>query len=509
MEFGCIASIEKRQATDALVIPCWKGVKRAELAVELPQIISSFLYASLEVGDFKGEEGSVLFLYPEKEKEKRFILLGIGKEEHLTTEILRKSYGSLVKNCLSKKIKTLNICVPKQKKIVESLFFTAIAEGILLPNYSFLHLKKETTEEEFTALIHKVCWITDQKDVLKYAEKASIIADAVYYARDLVNGNADDITPQHLDLCAKGLAKEQPLIKTIVFDKKRIEKEEMGLLLAVNRGSSTEPAFIIMEYKGNPSSKDHTVIIGKGVTYDTGGLNLKPTGGMETMKCDMAGAAACFGAILATANLQLPVNLTAVIPTTENSIDANSFKPGDVYRSYQGKTVEMMNSDAEGRLILADALAYAVKKLKPSRLIDLATLTGAIEIALGSEATGLMSTNQELADALMLAGEVTKERLWQMPLYEEYKEKLKSDIADIKSWNGRSASSSVAATFLRAFVDESIPWAHLDIAGTAYVTEPKKYQPKYATGVGVRLLVEFLSAQNEEQISKKKRVSKK
>ncbi|MDP1880111.1 MAG: aminopeptidase, partial [Parachlamydiaceae bacterium] len=184
--------------------------------------------------------------------------------------------------------------------------------------------------------------------------------------------------------------------------------------------------------------------------------------------------------------------LTVMIPTTENSIDANSFKPGDVYVSYTGKTVEMTNSDAEGRLILADALAYACKKYQPTRILDIATLTGAIEVALGPEASGIMSTNDELALSLIQAGQSTYERLWRMPLFEEYKEVLKSDIADIKSWNGRSGSSNVAATFLRAFVDESIPWAHLDIAGTAYVEKAKKYMPKYATGFGVRLIVEFL-----------------
>jgi leucyl aminopeptidase len=186
------------------------------------------------------------------------------------------------------------------------------------------------------------------------------------------------------------------------------------------------------------------------------------------------------------------VNLTAIIPTTENSVDAKSFKPGDVYRSYLGKTVEMTNSDAEGRLILADALAYASQNLKPSRLIDIATLTGAIEVALGSEASGLMSTDDQLATALMKAGENTYERLWRMPLFEGYQDKLKSDIADLKSWNGRAGSSCVAATFLKNFVGKDIPWAHLDIAGTAYMTEPKKYMPKYASGVGVRLIVEFL-----------------
>jgi leucyl aminopeptidase len=231
--------------------------------------------------------------------------------------------------------------------------------------------------------------------------------------------------------------------------------------------------------------------VGKGVTYDTGGLNLKPTGSMETMKCDMAGAAACFGVMQALSKLHMPVNVTVVVPTTENSIDANSFKPGDVYTSYTGLTVEMTNSDAEGRLILADGLAYAVKNLHPTQLIDIATLTGAIDIALGVEASGLMSTSDSLSEGLLQAGEATSERLWRMPLFPEYKDRLKSDIADLKSWNGRPAGANVAAMFLRQFVGD-IPWAHIDIASTAYVTDPKKYCPKYASGMGVRLLTQFL-----------------
>jgi leucyl aminopeptidase len=346
-------------------------------------------------------------------------------------------------------------------------------------------------DEENVSLLQKITLISPDKRALELAEETLAICDGVYYARDLINGNADEVTPEYFGLCAHGLDKQFP-IKTTVFDKKRIEKEGLELLLAVNRGSDLDPAFIIMEYKGKPKSSDNTILIGKGITYDTGGLNLKPTGGMETMKCDMSGAAACFGAILAVCNLGLKVNLTVVVPTTENGIDAKSFKPGDVYRSYLGKTVEMMNSDAEGRLVLADALAYACQKLKPSRIIDMATLTGAIEVALGSEASGIMSTDDKLAEGLILAGERTYERLWRMPLYEEYNEKLKSDIADLKSWNGRSASSCVAAMFLKTFVEDSIPWAHIDIAGTAYLSEGKKYQPKYAIGVGVRLIVEYL-----------------
>lgn len=498
MEFTHFLEPAKRKKADLLVLPFVEGTKAAEALFPLSKESESMVATPLETRDFKGKEGEFLMLYTPKEPEKRCFLLGLGKKEKVDAEVLRKSYGGLVKHLISKGMSHVNVQVPHIDHLSDKKVLKGVVEGMLLPNYRFNSLKGESKKEE-EKLIETIGLISSQKDVLSESEKIFKICNAVDYARDLVNGNADDVTPEHLVLCAKGLEKEYAgEIKVTVFDKKRLEKEEMGLLLAVGRGSHVDPALIFIEYKGNPSSKDHVVIVGKGVTYDTGGLNLKPTGSMETMKCDMGGAAACFGTMVAAVDIGLKVNLTAVIPTTENAIDAKSFKPGDVYKSYSGTTVEMTNSDAEGRLILADALSYSVKKLKPSCLIDLATLTGAIEIALGPEASGLMSNNDKLAKAIEEAGEETYERVWRMPLYEEYKAKLKSDIADIKSWNGRSASSNVAAMFLEHFVEKT-PWAHLDIAGTAYLQEPKKYQPKYATGVGVRLLVEFLEKRKEHK----------
>lgn len=504
MDFAHIEQIKQRKKADVLVLPYWKNKQQIEPAFHLEAESFHLLDRALATGDFKGKEGETLFLYIDGQPEKRFCLLGLGTKDKATIESLRRSYGGVTKSCLSKRLKSVNLVIPQHESISGGNLVQGIAEGLLLPNYMYSRHKHKDPDEPEESLLQKVTWIGSQKQVIEFVNRTSLICDAVYYTRDLINGNADEVTPQYLAECAKEIASEHPSIKTTVFDKERIEKEKMGLLLAVNRGSALDPAFIIMEYQGNPRSDDKTVLVGKGVTYDTGGLNLKPTGGMETMKCDMAGGAACLGVILAVSQLRLKVNLTIVVPTTENGIDAKSFKPGDVYQSYSGKTVEMTNSDAEGRLILADALGYAIKNLHPTRLIDIATLTGAIEIALGSEASGLMSTSDTLAEALMQAGNVTFERLWRMPLFDDYKERLKSDIADLKSWNGRSAGANVAATFLRQFVEDGIPWAHLDIAGTAYVLEAKKYLPKFATGCGVRLIVEFLQhlESQPEEISK-------
>lgn len=487
MEFSLV-SLSDKKAADVLVIPFWKGPKHGQCAVDAGSL-SRHLDPILDTGDFKGKEGETFFVYERTLPEKRILMLGLGDKEKTTPETFRRAYATATRACTAKKLSSLHVWLPKN---LNETLMRGVAEGLLLTNYVYEGSKRPTSESPAATRLIKIAFIGGTKAHLAAAKKALAIMEGVVYARDLVNGNADDVTPQHLVKCAKELAKRFSHLKTTIFDKKRIEKEKMGLLLAVNRGSHLDPAVIIIEYKGAPRSKDHTVVVGKGITYDTGGLNLK-TSNMEIMKCDMGGGAACLGLIVAASLLKLPVNLTIVVPTTENGIDATSYKPGDVYTSYLGTTVEMMNSDAEGRLVLADALAYAVEHLNPTRLIDIATLTGAIEIALGSEATGLMSNDDKLAKALIHAGEITHERLWRMPLYDEYKDKLKSDIADIKSWNGRAASSSVAATFLQAFVGKT-PWAHLDIAGTAFLTDAKKTQPKYATGVGVRLLVEFLEA---------------
>lgn len=492
MDFLTIASLKSRKEADLLVIPFFKSHKQAQAAFDIDPF-KKILADPLATHDFLGKEGEIMFLYVSGQQEKRLALLGLGDESDITVEKLRKSYSSVTKECRRKKLGKVNLCLPRCPSMAQADVARGVSEGLLLANYAFDALKYDAIKDNKAVLIEKVTLIEGSKADLAIAEKVAVICEAVNFVRDLVNGNADDVTPQHLAAVARGLEKTCKHVKTTVFDKKRIEKEKMGLLLAVNRGSNTDPAFIIIEYKGNAKSTDHTVIVGKGITYDTGGLFIKPRGSMETMKDDMAGGAAAMGIIHAVAALGLKVNVTAVIPSTENSIGPKSYKPGDVYTSYAGKTIEITDTDAEGRLVLADALAYAVKHLKPSRIIDMATLTGSIMIALGEEASGLMSNNDALADLLARAGSETGERVWRMPMYEEYKESLKSDIADMKNSGGRLAGASIAATFLMEFIGK-IPWAHLDIAGTAFHGDSKRYHLKYATGVGVRLITSLLES---------------
>lgn len=491
MQFLSAADLNHTKHADVLVLPFWHGKKHVEPAAGFASHLPKSK-TPIELGDFKGKEGEVLFLYSQGSGDKRIVLLGLGDKAKVTTETLRRAFSGLTKACLVKHVKEVNLVVPLIPALIEEAVVRGIVEGMLLTNYNFTQLKYDSIKEDPPVLLKKITLVGITKSSLAIANKYIVVCEGVHFARDLVNGNADDVTPQFLCETAVKLAKSLPHVKATILDKKKLEKEKMGLLLAVNRGSRRDPALIILEYRGAPKSSDVTVLVGKGITYDSGGLNLKPTGGMETMKCDMAGAAAVLASLQVAAKLNLKVNLTAVVPTTENSIGADSYKPGDVYKSYAGKTVEIGNTDAEGRLVLADALAYAVKHLKPTRIIDFATLTAAVDIALGPEATGLISNHDVLAHSLMRAGSDTFERVWRLPLYEEYRELIKSDVADIKNVGGRAAGCIIGAVFLQEFIDKKIPWAHCDIASTAYLNEAKRYNPKHATGVGVRLITEFL-----------------
>lgn len=496
MKISHIDKAESRPKADLLIIPIALEKGKVKWPSDLKQYSQEF-QSPVAAGDFLGKEGETALLYPLRSNEKRVLLLGLGELESISTENLRRAFSSATKAAIKLGTEHVNLYVPELHHLSEEQIFRGISEGIFLTNYRFHHLKGEKAKKEASKMIEHVSFITRSKKSQALAQKYLTICQGVHEARDMVNGNADEVNPEFLAEWAKKLAKNSSGIKVTIFDKKRIEKEHLGLLLAVGRASRHEPRLIIAEYNGNPKSKDKTLLVGKGVTYDTGGLNLKPTGSMETMKCDMGGAASVLVTLAVASRLKLKVNLVVIVPATENSISSESYKPGDVYKSYLGKTVEIGNTDAEGRLILADALAYGIAHFKPSRVIDLATLTGAIEIALGNECTGLFSNNDALADALIRSGSETFERLWRMPLHEEYREQLKSEIADMKNHGGRGGGSITAAHFLHDFVD-NIPWAHLDIAGTAYINEAKRYHPKFATGVGVRLLIELLESLQSE-----------
>jgi leucyl aminopeptidase len=485
MKISVIKEISDRKNGDCLIVPFFED-KRPIPACHLKDIERDLKW-SLEVGDFRGKDKDITLLYIQGRKENRILLLGLGKKEKVTAESLRNSLAEAIKKCQKIKCSKVNLLFPEKCKL--PFLYQNVLEGVSLPNYFFNRLKKDSLKEDDAILISEltIVGIEPNKELI---EKINVIITANHMVRDLVNNNADEETPQRLGQVAKELEKISAKVKVTVFDKKRIIKEKMGLLLAVNRGSFRDPAFIILEYNGDKNSKDKTALIGKGITFDSGGLDLKTPASMYTMRSDMAGAAAVLGVIYAIASLDLKKNVVGIIPATENSIGSKSYKPGDVYTSYSGKTVEVGNTDAEGRLILADAISYTVDKIKPRRIIDLATLTGAITIALGNEIAGIFSNDMNLIDQLVESGKTTGELLWPMPLYEEYKLKLKSDFADIKNIGDSTVGAISGALFLKEFVKD-IPWAHLDIAGPAFYEKPKGYNNSPATGFGVRLLFDF------------------
>ena len=466
-----VESLAKRKAADVLILPFFEGQKPAFTQKETAALFK----APLRSGDFKGKKEEILCHYPPSGFDKRVVLVGLGKKKDLNKETLRRSYAKAI-CCVKKQVRTANIVLPQTDALEWECISRAVTEGVLLSNYIFDENKSEKDKS-----------IGQMTFIGEYSKKAEIVCKNVCFARDLVMNNADVVIPQFLGEKAKKIAADFSKVKTTVLDGKQIIKEKLGLLEAVSRGSAVEPALILVEYRGAPKSKEISAIVGKGVTYDTGGLNLKPTGGMETMRDDMSGAAAVLGSLRAIAALKLPINVVAVVGSTENAIGPTSYKPGDVYVSHSGIKVEISNTDAEGRLVLADALSYVQKKYSLNRIIDIATLTGGAVVALGEEVSAFMSTDDKLAEQLMDAGECSFERLCRLPLYEEYDQLLKSKYADIKNSATRKASPILGGIFLKKFLKKK-SWAHIDIAGTAFPDQLKPYQPIQATGVGVRLL---------------------
>ena len=476
MKVTAISSLSNRSKSDALLLPFFEGGKAAFVTSGLTSLFSQPINAK----DFMGKREEVVCHYPSKGDDVRLVLVGLGIEKELTQETLRRAYAKAI--CLIKeKAKSVTVVVPEVKELKGVT--TAVAEGVFLSQYTFdEHLsEKKKTPSHFA-------FVKADEDELKRSE---IVCKSVFFARDIVFNNADDVTPTFLGNMAQEFAKKHPTtVKTKILDRKGIAKEGLYLLEAVSRGSAEEPRLIVMEYTGDAKSKEISALVGKGITYDTGGLNIKPTGSMETMRCDMGGAGAVMGAMYAICELKLPINVVMVIASAENAIGPKSYKPGDVYMSHAGISVEITNTDAEGRLVLADALSYVQEKFAPTRIINLATLTGGVVIALGEEVSGLMANDKELVADLIKAGESTYERLCELPLYDEYNELLKSKIADIKNSGQRKASPIQGGLFLKRFIKKT-KWAHIDIAGTAFPDATKPYQPTQATGVGVRLITTF------------------
>ncbi|MEK9181209.1 MAG: leucyl aminopeptidase [Patescibacteria group bacterium] len=443
---------------------------------------------------FSGKLGEVAhFLSLKKIAAPHVLLLGLGKKADFTLEKLRRASSAIIPAIQKYKIKKLALALPPvlPKKASVGDAAQALAESLLLSNYQFLEYKKPEKDGRKMPL-EELTFVTsqpgDKAKILKGTNRGQILAGAVNYARDLANHPGNVMTPQTLADEAVKLAKQYKL-RFKILEKPEMEKLGMNALLGVNMGSALPPKFIILEYNHNKSGAP-LVLAGKGITFDSGGISIKPSRNMEEMKFDMAGAASVLGILKACAELKSPAKLVGLIPATENMPSGSALRPGDVVRALNGKTIEVTNTDAEGRMVLADTLAYAAR-YKPKLVIDFATLTGSVVVALGTEMTAALANNPQALAKLQRAAEISGEKVWPLPLMEEYKEKMKGKTGDIDNvGTNQGAGTITGALFLQEFV--SYPWIHLDIAGTAWTTEGRGYNPKGATGVGVRLMMEFL-----------------
>ena len=457
----------------------------------LPEDLAAIVTRAARRAGFAGRTDEVITFLPDSGPRK-VTLVGLGKECALASSRLRSAIYSIAKISRKGRDEKIAAFFPWSTLDGDAHFSTRLISD-LLTHSDYRYDNYVTVREDGPPKqIH--CTLTvpeglSPREMKAVKAEADALARAVATVRDLGNAPPNEVTPTRLAERAAEVAKESGISCTI-FDRKRIEKLKMGGLLAVNRGSAEEPRFVVMEHKPKKFSKT-VCLVGKGITFDSGGISIKPSEKMEEMKYDMCGAATVIGTMQAAAQLDIPVRVIGIFASTDNLPSGSAYKPGDIITMMSGKTVEIVNTDAEGRMILGDALHYA-KKFDPDHLIDYATLTGACVVALGSAASGLFSNDSELAQKLIDAGEKVGERLWRMPEWDDYKELIRSEWADMKNSGGRWGGASTAALFLKEFVD-CRSWAHLDIAGTAYVEESAR-GPRGATGAGVRATIQFLQS---------------
>lgn len=463
----------------------------------LDRACGGLLKAVAKSGDWSGKLGAQALLYnPKPAGPRRILLLGAGPASQLDFERVRQTASRAVKRAGDLQQKELALLFPTQTSLDARSLAQALAEGCVLGDYRYDTYV--TGRDNRGARVRSVTLVTpaaaDKTEGRAGAERGRTLADVVCKVRDMVNAPANELTPTHMAELAVASARAYGY-ESRVLERRDMQKLGMGGLLAVAQGSDQPPRCIVLEYDGGGGGAPFAVV-GKGLTFDAGGLCLKPAAKMDEMKGDMAGGAAALGVIEAAARLGLPGRLVVVVPATENLLGGSSYRPGDILRMMNGKTVFVDNTDAEGRIILADALTY-VQRYRPRAIVDMATLTGAALVALGQTATAVLGNDRDLVSGLVRAGERTFERLWELPLWDEFEELIKSPIADVKNSGGKHGGTITAAAFLRHFVGTT-PWAHLDIAGTAYLDKAEGYRPQAATGVGVRLLIDFLASQRPE-----------
>jgi leucyl aminopeptidase len=501
MDFSVKSGSPEKQRTACVVVGILEPRRLSDAAHLLDEATGGYLSTLLRRGDMEGKIGQTLLLHnvPNTLAE-RILLVGCGRERELGDSQYKKIIakaatkldetgsmeGTFYMTDISVKSRDMHWKIRQAVEIINDAL------------YRFNDLKSK--KDDARRPLRKVIFCVPKRSDLTVGETAVnqgiAITKGVKLAKDLGNLPGNICNPTHLSTQAKNLGKDYPNVKVSVLDKAAMEKLKMGALLAVAKGSVEPPKLIVMEYSGGGKKQKPIVLIGKGITFDSGGISIKPAAAMDEMKYDMCGAAAVLGVMTACAELKLPINVVGIIPTCENKPDGNASNPGDIVISMSGQTIEILNTDAEGRLILCDALTYC-ERYNPEKVIDVATLTGACVVALGHHVTGVMGNHNPLIHELLNAGKTSGDRAWGLPLLDEYQEQLKSNFADIPNVAGRDAGAITAACFLSRFT-KKYHWAHMDIAGTAWVSG----EAKGATGRPVPLLTQFLIDQCEEVTKK-------
>ncbi|PID72801.1 MAG: leucyl aminopeptidase [Desulfobulbus propionicus] len=485
---------------DILVYLVEEGMEK--LPGEAGGLLNGVLHQMIKRGDFKGKQEETFLFYPglmadqDEIQSEKVLFVGLGKQKDAVTqrlEQLRLVGGTIAKQGRAGKAEEMLIVLPCDFVLSAAEIAESLTEGLLLGNYRFTEYKTDEKKLEKNKPV-ETFYLHDgglsSTAVRRGMNRGRIMAEAACAARDMANRPGNGWTPADFAEYGKKISKKSP-VKCKVVEKSAMKKMGMGGILGVNQGSAVAPKLVILEYitdKNNPT----VLLVGKGLTFDSGGISLKPAAGMQDMKYDMCGGAAVITAMQAISQEEpTGINVVGLVPSTDNMSGAEALKPGDIITHYGGKTAEIINTDAEGRLILADALAYGVETYGPEAVIDLATLTGAVIVGLGHHRTGLIANDDNLADRVLEAGERSGEELWRLPIGPEYRKQIDSEVADIKNTGGKSAGTITAACYLQEFVGE-VPWAHLDIAGTAWDYTEKSYVPKGPSGIGTRTLVNLV-----------------
>ena len=471
---------------DLLVIGLFKNEKLNRDQKKLDKIIGSRLSSAVVLDSFIGDKDKTIIVYG-NDIIKRIVLIGLGEKKHYTNDFARSIGSDLLKYVEKLGVKQFSID-GDSLGLKKDDFSQAFTEGLVLGSYLFNDYK--TDDDENVKVEGVTCYGSINKGAVN---QGYVLGTSVAFARDLGNHPPNILTPSYLSNSASKIAKSVKEMNCKIYDLKDVKKMGMGAFYGVAQGAKEPAKMIVVEYNGGKKSQKPIALVGKGLTFDSGGISIKPSPQMDEMKFDMCGSATVMGVLKAVANLKPKINIIFAIGSTENMPGGNAQRPGDIVTAYNGKTIEVLNTDAEGRLVLADVLAYVNKKYEPSAIMDFATLTGAVLIALGNRASGVMGNNASFMKEVQNASSLTAEKVWELPLWEEYTREIKGKYADIQNiGQGRLAGTITAGAFLKEFIGET-PWVHMDIAGTAWGPKEPSYQPKVgATGVAVRLVYQLL-----------------